>query len=300
MENNYSAAEKLLLEGQYEPFFRMMDGERQGNSDDHNFLSIQEMRVNRAKQKSRIGTVSSENDDVTLNRIGVALFDWLYTKFINNNYSFFVQPEKLITGKIKSILWLEKGLEKSKSVCRIVIGPAYGTGTIINNKYLLTCHHVISNTEDATDARLQFNYVEGTRADEIPEYCLNPSAFFYTDASLDFTICAIEDNLVKYISDFALITLKKQSLKFVKDVQIIQHPDGQYMQISLIDSRLTGTEHHCIYYTSDTESGSSGSPVFNEKWEIIGIHTSATDKDANAGTFINSILDKLEEEKIFL
>lgn len=299
MENNYSDAERLLIEGQYETFFRMMDPEKD-NRDDYLFLSQQESRINRASKKNKFGTLGSENHEVTLNNINVALFDWLYGKFIKLNYSFFAKPEKLVTGKIKSILWLEKGLDKSKSVCRISIGPSYGTGTVINNKYLLTCHHVIGNTEDATDARLQFDYLEGTKAEDIPEYSLNPSACFYTDASLDFTICAIEDSLVKYISGNPPITLKKQSLKFVKDVQIIQHPDGQYMQISLIDSRLTGSEDYHIYYTSDTESGSSGSPVFNEKWEIIGIHTSATDKDANAGTFINNILEKLEEDKVTL
>jgi hypothetical protein len=299
MENNYSAAEKLLREGEYEAFFRMMDGEKR-TKDDYEFLSLLEFRVNQALKKNRFGKSESEKHDVALNNIAGSLFEWLYTKFINNNYSFFAKPEKLITGKIKSILWLEKGLEKSKRVCRISIGPSCGTGTIINNKYLLTCHHVISNTEDATDAKLQFNYVEGTKADEVPTYALNPSAFFYTDAALDFTICAVEDSLVKYISENAPIPLKPKSLKFVKDVQIIQHPNGQYMQISLIDSKLTGTENHCIYYTSDTESGSSGSPVFNEQWEIIGIHTSAADKDANAGTFINYIFDKLEEDKIIL
>lgn len=299
MESNYSAAEKMLIDGQYETFFRLMDPEKD-NRDDYQFLSLQESRVNRATKKNRTGTLADTNHDVTLNNINVALFDWLYGKFINANLSFFVKPEKLITGKIKSILWLEKGLAKSKSVCRISIGPSYGTGTVINNKYLLTCHHVITNTEDATDARLQFDYLEGTKAEDIPEYCLNPSSFFYTDASLDFTICAVEDSLVKYIFQNPPITLKKQSLKFVKDVQIIQHPDGQYMQISLIDSRLTGTQDHSICYTSDTESGSSGSPVFNEKWEVIGIHTSGTDKDENMGTFINYILEKLEGEKIIL
>lgn len=299
MENNFSAAEELLLKGQYESFFRMMDEEK-SSQDDYKFLSLQEFRINNALRKNSFGRSESEKHDVTLNNIADSLFEWLYSKFVHVNESFFARPEKLISGKIKSILWLEDGLKKSKSVCRITVGNAYGTGTIINNKYLLTCNHVITNTEDANDARLQFNYVEGTRADELPEYCLNPTSFFYTDATLDFTFCGIDEKLASYIAGFAPITLKKQNLKFVEDVQIIQHPEGQYMQISLIDSKLTGTEGHTICYTSDTESGSSGSPVFNKKWDIIGVHNSATDKAANAGTFINFILDKLEQDKITL
>jgi len=42
-----------------------------------------------------------------------------------------------------------------------------------------------------------------------------------------------------------------------------------------------------LKYTNHTEKGSSGSPVFNNSWELIGIHIGGGDKDVD-GKFLNN------------
>lgn len=53
---------------------------------------------------------------------------------------------------------------------------------------------------------------------------------------------------------------------------VIGHPDGGPLQFSMQDNLLLDTEAPRIHYRTPTEGGSSGSPVFNQQWELIGIH----------------------------
>jgi hypothetical protein len=59
---------------------------------------------------------------------------------------------------------------------------------------------------------------------------------------------------------------------------VIGHPLGQELTFSLLNAELVGCEtpapprHQRLHYRSTTDAGSSGSPVFNASWDVIGIH----------------------------
>jgi len=73
-------------------------------------------------------------------------------------------------------------------------------------------------------------------------------------------------------------------------VFIIQHPRGQEQQIVLSDNNVlpNGLYHNFLRYRADSDYGSSGSPVFNEHWQLIALHHAAigdlTLEDITAGT----------------
>jgi V8-like Glu-specific endopeptidase len=55
-------------------------------------------------------------------------------------------------------------------------------------------------------------------------------------------------------------------------VYVIGHPLGGPMAISLHDNELLASDGNRLHYRAPTEPGSSGSPVFNEDWELVGLH----------------------------
>jgi V8-like Glu-specific endopeptidase len=57
---------------------------------------------------------------------------------------------------------------------------------------------------------------------------------------------------------------------------IIGYPSGGGLSFSLFDSELLACEEKGprMHYRTPTEPGSSGSPVFNQNWELIAIHHS--------------------------
>jgi V8-like Glu-specific endopeptidase len=55
-------------------------------------------------------------------------------------------------------------------------------------------------------------------------------------------------------------------------VYIIQHPNGGVKKVGMVHNIVVNVTDDVIQYRTDTESGSSGSPVFNEQWQVVGLH----------------------------
>lgn len=60
-----------------------------------------------------------------------------------------------------------------------------------------------------------------------------------------------------------------------QSVSLIQHPKGNYKEIVLYGNRVQAVYQNFIQYETDAEPGSSGSPLFNDQWQLVGIHHSA-------------------------
>jgi endonuclease G len=232
-------------------------------------------------------------------------------------------------SNLLSINFLDRGRRAANSVCRIVIqsdeGEAYGTGFLVGPRLLLTNNHVIQSIDQAGECRAQFGYevdAEGVPSEPV-SFSLKPDEAFYTSTELDFTLVAVarrSDGGVP-LERFGWLTLLPISGKVVdgEAVSIIQHPGGQRKQIAIHSSEVivlpsaqAGNQAgQMIHYSTDTEPGSSGSPVFNDQWQVFALHHKAVphpdDLDApagqeirwlaNEGVRVSAIFDHLERRR---
>ena len=82
-------------------------------------------------------------------------------------------------------------------------------------------------------------------------------------------------------------------------VSIIQHPNGAQKAIAIRSNRVTDVFDQYIHYSTDTEPGSSGSPVFSDAWEVVALHHAGVPGPggqgyvANEGVRISSIMAHL-------
>lgn len=210
-------------------------------------------------------------------------------------------PEKLIgKNNLLPIHFLREGVEAADAVCKLEYTGSDGreyvaSGFMISENLLLTNHHVFSNPEEAKSANAIFRFEKGNNGVFLnPKiYTAKPDTFFMTNSELDFSIVYLNNSPAKV---HGTITLKKRHDKVLlfERVNIIQHPAGQDKKISLQDNKVVTFFESKLHYLADTMGGSSGSPVFNNSWELVALHHAGSNTH-NVGIRISAICSKIEE-----
>lgn len=115
-----------------------------------------------------------------------------------------------------------------------------------------------------------------------------------TNLALDYTLCEIEDCPIQPLK------CNDREIKYnKKKIIIIQHPDGDYKKFSyegfcFPDNDINKITHYC-----STMPGSSGSPIFDVKFQVIGLHNAGVGNDHNKGLKMEKIVkDVRNDEKI--
>lgn len=214
------------------------------------------------------------------------------------------------------IAHLQAGLDVSKAVCRIAIRgkngqlEGYGTGFLVSPNLLLTNNHVLETAESAMYAVAEFNYQDDVHFMplEIISFRLDPRLFFITNEALDFTLVAVEPNNSNAVplSNFGYLPLLPKPGKILEGeyVTIIQHPNGGPKAITIRENEVKFISSDFVQYVSDTEPGSSGSPVFNDQWMVVSLHHAGIPDPndnsvwiANEGIRISSIIQHLSDKR---
>jgi V8-like Glu-specific endopeptidase len=174
------------------------------------------------------------------------------------------------------ISFLEVGLEKARSVARVVCPGGLGTGFLTRDNLLITNHHVIASAEEAKQAKIQFNYQETPKglATQVAEFLLTPEDGFATspmEGGDDWSAVRVKGDPGK---EWGFLPLVEADVKVNDYVNIIQHPGGLPKQIALYHNLVVFVGADRVQYLTDTLPGSSGSPVFDSHWRVVALHHS--------------------------
>lgn len=180
--------------------------------------------------------------------------------------------EKLLGAQsnLLTVDWLEKARTAANAVCRVVCTDGnVGTGFLTKDGYVFTNNHVIRSVESAKTARLEFNYEVGR---DIIAYQVDAADFKSSPPDqLDFARVKVIDRSDAPLSKWGYVEFETESLPLVgEDVTIIQHPKGEVKQFK--SDEVLGQLNQHLFYTTETEPGSSGSPVLNKACKVIALH----------------------------
>jgi hypothetical protein len=200
-------------------------------------------------------------------------------------------------------IWLEKLARIERRVCRIESnGNAAGTGFLVGPDAVLTNWHVVQGSihGDVIEEMIcRFDYyrlIDNTRQPGVPVAVLGDGCVSHRSYSQAETTDtpespeATEDEL-----DYALLRLTQTigntkaggsprgwvslpdyrvALPVGAPLLIVQHPDGAPLKLALDTNAIIGLNaaKTRIRYTTNTESGSSGSPCFNMDWQLAALH----------------------------
>ncbi len=194
------------------------------------------------------------------------------------------EPEALLfkddlTLEIGRVGWLIGVLQRlqgiSPSVCKLTVtSPSAiqaGTGFRIGDDLLLTNWHVLRMFGEPTAVTAEFGYEDdgmggGLASTAVP---CNVTTVV-TDEADDWGVVRVSQPLAATIPVLKLseaVPPTSGALAF-----IIQHPGGFRKRLAYVRNQVTEFDERVVHYLSDTQSGSSGSPVLNDAGKLIGLH----------------------------
>ena len=211
-----------------------------------------------------------------------------------------VQEKIIGENTLRDVRLLELALNATRSVLRISNDAGLGSGFLVGSGLVMTNNHVIATPQLAQQSAFTFNYQLDLQSSPAPTQTSRalPDGLFYTNADLDVTLVTIEDAP----TDTAPLALARLRLQRDQRVNIIQHPGGHYKKISMQNNFVAYADARHLQYLTSTEPGSSGSPVFNDDFVVVGIHHSGgnllepgTNRRylRNAGSSMIAVLDDL-------
>jgi V8-like Glu-specific endopeptidase len=249
-------------------------------------------------------------------------------------------PEQIASdiSYLMPVAFLADGQRVAKSVARLAV-PQYmkerpvlngrvpslvvGTGWMIAPGLLVTNYHVVEARfageppPSAADIALQaehtvawFDYVDVDKPyveyKAVKAEALNPALDY---AILRFAAEATRDRSPD-LDEWDYLTLASELDELTKGMplNIVQHPAGDVKQIAIRRNDFVGAaDGNEFYYLTDTLPGSSGSPVFDDDWRVIGLHRASrtlpekvylkgeTIKYNNVGVRIHAVVRDLPE-----
>lgn len=155
-----------------------------------------------------------------------------------------------------------------------------GSGFLISPQLFITNQHVIPNADAALGALITFDREidEFGRPRPTTSFALDPNSFalFSAERDLDFALIAIgaRQSGLATLAELGYCPLSDATDKHVlgMNTNIIQHPLGMRKVLSIRNNLLVARTDRTLLYETDTETGSSGSPVFNDNWDVIALH----------------------------
>lgn len=226
--------------------------------------------------------------------------------------------------------FLADGAQVGRSVARIIVprfengvaiqtdkGPwtMVGTAWMIGDTMMLTNRHVIAaRLSDEPDPSAADYALQGSNAIVEFDFDMQGSAI------RQIPVIRVEADAVGL--DYALVRLSaspgRPALKLHPQrvvfgsasyipVNIIQHPRGQAKRVAFRNNLVTGADGDTIRYFTDTDFGSSGSPVCDDNWRVVALHRGAefvkgvsfqgkSTAYVNFGSQIQAVLDSVKAQ----
>ncbi|MFF7732998.1 trypsin-like peptidase domain-containing protein [Streptomyces sp. NPDC007984] len=194
-----------------------------------------------------------------------------------------------LSNELQAWSFLPRGVRAGATVARITLRRGgrelpHGTGFLVSPRLLMTNHHVLPDETFARGCFAEFN--AQITADNLPDTVvrmeLDPGTFFAADRRLDFALVAVrptQDGLAPgEVFGWNRLSVQIGKLVLGEKVNIIGHPSGRLKEIALRDNAVLVRLDDFVHYKTDTEPGNSGSPVFNDQWEVVALHHSGVPK----------------------
>lgn len=188
------------------------------------------------------------------------------------------------TADFQPVSFLAQGNRVQRAVAYVEVMVAgrscTGSGFLISPDLVITNQHVISDSDAARGSQITFDRQADITGRPLPmtTYLLDPDrcALFSPEDRLDYAVIAVGERTTGAATlaelGFCPLLNRPDRHALGMNVNIVQHPNGAPKLIAIRNNLLTARTDDTLLYETDTDEGASGSPVYNDLWELVALH----------------------------
>jgi endonuclease G len=194
--------------------------------------------------------------------------------------------------------FLAGGLEVARAVALIAVprfengqqimiggGPwvLRGTAWLMAPNLAITNHHVINarleGEADASEADFKLQAKGATLRFDFDAHGavgvqVKTKRLATVSKSLDYALLEVIHSGARPIPRLAPSVVELESTSRIA-VNIVQHPRGEHKQVAFRNNLVSAADATTVRYFTDTDHGSSGSPVCDDRWRVVALHRGA-------------------------
>lgn len=185
-------------------------------------------------------------------------------------------------------IWVDRMAQSMLAVCRVSTPDTIGTGFLVGPSLVMTNYHVVAKAlgqaEKLRETKLQFDYRTDSRdralnkEDQKIYGLAEGEPILSSGASdLDYALLPVDgspggDQVATRFGTVrrGWLSPVKQNIEIDSVIFILQHPHGDYLGVAV--DRVTKVTANRVQYRTNTNVGSSGSPCFNQDWDLVALH----------------------------
>jgi hypothetical protein len=185
-----------------------------------------------------------------------------------------------LTLEVGRIPWLIAVLQRllaiGPAVARLKVGWATarkrGTAFRVGDDLLLTNWHVMHvGATPANSVTADFGFEDdGSGGEKTPTSVNCDVTSIRGNEADDWAIIRVTSPLDNSIPTIKLSDAATPSS--AAPAFIVQHPNGEAKRVAFVRNQVTDFDDRVVHYLSDTQQGSSGSPVLDENCKLIALH----------------------------
>jgi V8-like Glu-specific endopeptidase len=192
-------------------------------------------------------------------------------------------------GRLPALIrTLERLFAIGPAVCRLEVdvhGLGWlGTAFRIGQDLLLTNWHVLHRDDGTrpTTVTAEFGYEDDGRGGALPPQAITCRVdSIVADREDDWAVIQTVEPLKQ---TWPVVELSTAALPVIgSPAYIIQHPGGQRKRVGYVRNQVSWFDDRIVHYLTDTQGGSSGSPVFDADARLIALHHAAGKPQKIAG-----------------
>jgi hypothetical protein len=200
--------------------------------------------------------------------------------------------------------WRNAMAARERAVCRIEFPQHVGqaTGFLVAPDLVMTNSHVLDAFVriplPPSEIRCRFGY-------QVAAGSTQPAAGFAYELAADWLVTSSPTDALDYAivrlaaaapfgRDFVLrepLRPVRHTFETGEAIFIIQHPKTAPLKVA--SGGVVKAEARRVFYLANTLRGSSGSPCFNDRWDLVALHRGSEDV-SNVGVPFSAILDDLD------